>query len=90
LACPWFEDRQGSQRTIEVDNRPAHGTVFSVYVLVIRRASVGPKPEALCLTGTERMLVANDEVAIVETVRKRSNAWGYEIDTITSRMEVLG
>jgi hypothetical protein len=56
----------------------------------MRRAAVVPKLEPFWLTGTERMLLADDAVAIVEMARERVERVACEIVTRTSSVQALG
>ena len=79
---------------IKVESEPGQGTTFQVYIPALKRYIVTPTQETtggheLLPTGTERILVVDDEEAILklhEAILKRLN---YEITSTTDSRKAL-
>ena len=65
---------------ISVDSEPGRGTTFKVY-LPATEASVpaAPKPESTVPTGTETILVIDDEEIVLELTEKTLERLGYRV-----------
>ena len=76
--------------TITVYSEPEKGTVFQLYFPIIQsRAEEKPEGPTIISTGTERILVVDDEKAIVEIIQKNLISLGYAVEARTSSYEAL-
>ena len=75
---------------ITVQSEPGKGAIFNVFLPVIEKTIVREAPiEKSIPTGTERVLVVDDEEALVNTHRQMLEGLGYEVVTRTSSIEAL-
>jgi len=79
------------QGHITVYSEPGKGTTFQVYLPLVRRVSAdSPEPAAKPLpTGTEHILVIDDEPPIVKMQQKAMEYLGYKVTTRTSSLDAL-
>jgi len=76
--------------TIAVYSEPDKGTAFHLYFPVIAgRAEVKPEEYAIIPTGTERILVVDDEKVISDIIQKNLTSLGYTVQARTSSLEAL-
>jgi CheY-like chemotaxis protein len=75
---------------ITVDSEPGKGTTFHMY---LPRIEMGEVPEALASapvpTGSERILLVDDEKTLVEMVKQMLEVLGYKVAGRTSSIEAL-
>ena len=76
---------------IEVHSEPGEGTLFELYFPVFgdreeRREEPGEQPVS---AGSERILLVDDELAIVQLGQQLLEGMGYEVVTRTSSVEAL-
>ncbi len=75
---------------ITVESAAGRGAAFSVYLPVYRRSGrPGQTDPAPVVGGRERILVVDDEQAIVEMTRKSLESLGYAVESRTSSLEAL-
>lgn len=77
---------------IRVDSEPDKGTTFYVYLPKIDNladVSPGIVSTTQTRTGTERILLVDDEVAIVQMEKERLEGLGYHVTGRTSSVEAL-
>ncbi|MBU1194107.1 MAG: cache domain-containing protein [Proteobacteria bacterium] len=77
---------------IKIHSDVGKGTVFQVYFPVIEHEDLPEsleKNEELFLTGTERILLVDDEPDILNTYKAILNHQGYEVTTFTSSKSAL-
>jgi PAS domain S-box-containing protein len=78
---------------VMVESEPGVGTVFDVYIPLIDASVAGDaepeEDEALIATGTERLLVVDDEPMVAELTRLGLTNLGYEVEVHTSSREAL-
>jgi signal transduction histidine kinase/FixJ family two-component response regulator/HAMP domain-containing protein len=75
---------------IDIKSRPGAGTLFSIYIPVITTADHRPPFTTAPLpTGTERLLLVDDEPAIVKTAETMLTQLGYRVDGVTCSVEAL-
>jgi len=76
---------QGMQGYIEVDSVPGEGTRFDVY-LPAYTGAIPPAEEVKLeqATGNERILVVDDEEAIIDIMRQKLTRLGYRVVATTS------
>ncbi len=76
--------------TITVASEPGKGSIFKIYLPALERHkapnSMAEDPVA---TGTERILLIDDETAIVNIGKQMLESLGYKITTRTSSIEAL-
>ena len=76
--------------TITVYSEPENGTTFNLYFPIIKgTAEERPKKFTTIPTGTERILVVDDEKPIVEATSKILTSLGYAVKARTSSIEAL-
>ena len=75
---------------IEVFSKPGQGTTFEVYFPSLEEMNSGYNDEAVKLpTGTERILLVDDETAMVEMGQQMLESLGYKVTSRTSSLEAL-
>ncbi len=76
--------------TISVYSEPGKGTTFNLYFPIIE-SKVKGKPEEYTIipTGTERILVVDDEKAIIDISKKILTSLGYVVEARTGSLEAL-
>ena len=76
---------------IKVESVPGEGTTFHVYIPLLKsdREAGDGKVAAIITTGHERILLVDDEEAIVKTEKKMLERLGYTITSHTSSLEAL-
>jgi PAS domain S-box-containing protein len=82
----------GHNGEITVDSQLGEGTSFDVYLPVIDQESAPQEkdgPESLP-TGSERILLVDDDPMLVEMVKSKLEKLGYEIVAKTNPVEALG
>jgi PAS domain S-box-containing protein len=79
-----------SNGVLSVQSRPDHGTTFEIYLPAIEaEVSVDSEQAAPLPTGTERILLVDDEYDIVEVGAVLLEKLGYHVDTSTSSAKAL-
>lgn len=76
---------------ITFDSKPGDGTTFSIYFPKISRAAEkkeAPK-EKIPAYGNERILIVDDDIAIVELNKKRLQRLGYQVTDFSNSREAL-
>ena len=75
---------------ISVNSEPGKGTIFNIYFPIIERVPI-PRPtiDEDLPTGTERILLVDDEELIVDLCRQRLERLGYQVESTTSPLEAL-
>nr|MBF0223686.1 response regulator [Desulfobulbaceae bacterium] len=76
---------------IEVESTPGVGSEFRVYFPVVQ-ADSSQRTQIIppLMTGHERILVVDDEMSIVEVLKKILEGLGYTVTTMTNSVEALG
>jgi len=75
---------------IKVDSEPGMGSVFHIYLPVYEGAEVElEETQALLPTGTERILLVDDEEGIIELGRSILVQQGFNVTTKESSIEAL-
>ncbi|MBU3951542.1 MAG: response regulator [Proteobacteria bacterium] len=75
---------------IQVDTISGMGSVFHVYLPVIEEEIlIQDKIITPLLTGTEHILVVDDEAPIAEMTKRRLERLGYQVTSLTSSMDAL-
>jgi signal transduction histidine kinase/DNA-binding response OmpR family regulator len=76
---------------INVYSEPGRGTTFRIYLPLIEAKAEEIKPEAIqpIETGTETVLLAEDEDAIREFIKKLLEEYGYKVITAGSGQEAI-
>ncbi|MFZ2631138.1 MAG: PAS domain S-box protein [Desulfosalsimonadaceae bacterium] len=75
---------------ITVESAPGKGSVFTVYLPILKqRTGVAPAVSEPLPTGHERILLIDDESAIVNMQSKQLTKLGYSVTTRTSGIEAL-
>jgi PAS domain S-box-containing protein len=75
---------------IRVRSELGKGTVFDVFLPLVKRPAFEVRAEKHKLTGgTEKVLFVDDEAAIAVMVRKQLQRLGYQVDTRTDSREAL-
>ncbi len=82
---------QQHEGMINVYSEPGKGTTFKVYLPIIERpaAAVGPKLEGSAPGGTETILLAEDDEAVLTMVRKLLERVGYTVLTATNGKQAM-
>jgi len=76
--------------TITVYSEPGKGTTFHVYLpVILLEEREKKKSEESLPTGSERILIVDDEQALVEIGRQMLERLGYEVVTQKSSIEAL-
>jgi CheY-like chemotaxis protein len=76
--------------SIDVTSKAGEGTTFEVYFPSLEEVEEKPVDEVSTLpTGTERILLVDDEAAMVEMERQMLESLGYRVTTQTSSMVAL-
>ncbi len=77
---------------IEVHSEPGRGTTFHVYIPLMEKsteaATLAPAPDLP--TGSERVLVVDDEASVARLVRVTLERLGYRVTERTASTEALG
>lgn len=77
---------------IKVDSEPGQGTVFQVYLPALPldfAASDIPEQQAALPTGTEHILLVDDENSIAQMEKETLEHLGYQVTTTTNSLEAL-
>ena len=76
---------------INVYSEPGRGTTFRIYLPLIEAKVEEIKPEVIqpVERGTETVLLAEDEDAIREFIKKLLGEYGYKVITVTSGQEAI-
>jgi signal transduction histidine kinase/ActR/RegA family two-component response regulator len=75
---------------IMVESRPGEGTVFKIYLPVVRKRVAEKLPKVGALpTGSERILLVDDELPIAKMGGKILERLGYAVTTCTSSVTAL-
>ncbi len=75
---------------ITVDSRPHQGTVFSIYFPIIAsHVEEEVKEKKNIPTGTEHILIVDDEKAIIDITRRHLSTLGYTVTTMSGGREAL-
>ena len=76
---------------IEVISDPVEGTTFEVYIPIMKKKTdrVEIKETIAIPSGTERILVVDDEVSIAKLEGQMLERLGYKVTTYTSSLEAL-
>jgi CheY-like chemotaxis protein len=75
---------------ITVDSEPGKGSTFHIYFPVVKSEDVEPEENQLPLpTGTERILLVDDEEGITELGRSILELQGFNVTTRASGIEAL-
>jgi PAS domain S-box-containing protein len=76
---------------IRVYSEPGIGTAFTVYLPLMKKApeAVAPETAIIYETGTERILLVDDEEPIVRMEQMMLEKLGYHVTTRTSSVEAL-
>ena len=76
--------------TIRVYSEPDKGTTFNLYFPIIKgRADEKLEKYRIIPTGSERILVVDDEKAIIDITKKILTSLGYAVESRTSSIEAL-
>ena len=76
--------------TITIYSEPDKGTTFNLYFPIVKgRTKEEPEEYAILSTGNERILVVDDEKAIVDITQKHLSSLGYAVEVRTSSIEAL-
>ncbi len=76
--------------TITVYSEPDKGTTFNLYFPIIEgKAGERHKEDTIIPTGTERILVVDDEKAIIDIIKRTLTSLGYVVEARTSSLEAL-
>ncbi len=81
---------KGQGGAVTVDSEPGKGTAFQVYLPKLeRQESVQSKPSEEIPTGSESILVVDDEQALVDAVRQMLEHLEYNVTAATNGTEAL-
>ncbi|MCG6538236.1 MAG: ATP-binding protein, partial [Syntrophales bacterium LBB04] len=81
---------KGHRGAIKVESEPGQGSAFSVYIPRIKEEAVKDKQLTSPLEkGTERILLVDDESALVEFAKSALEYLGYTVDGCTNSLEAL-
>ena len=76
--------------TITVNSEPDRGTTFHLYLPVIKSsAEESPEEHTILATGTERILVVDDEKVLTDILNKNLSSLGYTVEARTNSLEAL-
>ncbi len=76
--------------TITVSSEPGKGSIFKIYLPALERHKASNSMvEEPVVTGTERILLIDDETALVNIGKQMLESLGYKITTRTSSIEAL-
>ncbi len=79
---------QAHNGVVAVDSQPGQGTTFQVYLPVMKEGALPSGQDAETLpSGSESILLVDDEAALVEVGRQILERLGYQVTTITSSLE---
>jgi PAS domain S-box-containing protein len=76
---------------VRVYSEPARGASFTVYLPIMKKDGPIPSAEALIIyeTGTERILLVDDEAPVVQMEKLMLGRLGYHVEEYTSSIEAL-
>jgi len=75
---------------ISIDSQPGKGTTIDVYLPQVAKTAVAHKPAVPVLpTGSEHILLVDDEPALVNIGRQMLEKLGYTVTTRSSSMEAV-
>ncbi|WP_417915215.1 MASE3 domain-containing protein [Candidatus Electronema sp. JM] len=76
---------------VTVTSELGRGSVFDVYLPVIKESTAGSTPQnaAVLPTGTERILTVDDDLNVAEMTRSILQSLGYHVTALTNSSEAL-
>ena len=75
---------------ITVCSESDNGTSFNLFFPIIKgMAEENPEEQTIIPTGTERILVVDDEKVLTDIIKKNLSPLGYTVETRTSSLEAL-
>jgi two-component system cell cycle sensor histidine kinase/response regulator CckA len=81
---------KGHKGMIHVDSEPGHGTTFTIYLPASEKAIDKEKIAATeILTGTETVLLVDDEQMVLEVTRELLESLGYKVYAAASGQEAI-
>jgi PAS domain S-box-containing protein len=83
---------KGHKGHILVNSRPAHGTEFNIFIPIATPGDVQNRdaaPRNRAWHGTERVLLVDDEPAIVAMLTRGLQSMGYQVEGHTDSMKAL-
>jgi two-component system cell cycle sensor histidine kinase/response regulator CckA len=81
---------KGHGGAIHVDSEPGHGTTFNVYLPASEREVIREKTETGTIaTGTETLLLVDDEKMVLEVSKEMLESLGYRVYAVGSGQEAL-
>jgi len=81
---------KGHKGMITVDSEPGHGTTFNIYLPASEREVIREKTETGTIaTGTETILLVDDEKMVLEVSKEMLEFLGYRVFAVGSGQEAL-
>jgi len=84
---------QGYNGHIQVESKPGRGSTFRVWIPALEQEAAPPaqpeSPEVTALTGTERILVVDDELLLVRINQRVLEDYGYTVTGVTDSKQAL-
>jgi len=76
---------------IKVYSEKEKGTTFTVYLPLMKKSDVAISTEEVLnkRTGTERILLVDDEESVVQLEKQMLERLGYNVSTLSNRLEAL-